>query len=1020
MLYFIALLFIGTIVSFSAPCPDGWRQSTLNPNKCYLIVTNKKLWFDAESYCQSTTASGHLTSITSAFEQAFIDGLIKDTPPASVCDKVWIGANDMQQNGVFTWADGTPFLYTRWEPGQPNLSQGAQCVASKAHSTGLWSTNNCGDGLCFICASYTSASSSTTTQVPFTTQPSPTTPAQSTKAPAAAWPDITILLDTSYNLAPGSNALNQNGFEAVRTFLVNTLQQYRIDINHTRVSLVTFDGTANVVFTFNQYLSMASLMNAIGNTWQYGPPGTHTADRNLNAALQTVLTKVYSELSGSGYNPNHINFLWAFVTGTPTDGNGYVQTLYQLQSMGIRTQAIGLGSMDQIFLSNFDFNSFDYANPFDSVSGVASPTSPLPHILFQESTIYSTPPPTLAQISADFVIVIEESTQLTPGNFINVKGFLTQFFTHLQFGPAGSSVALFSYNNRSLLGWTLNTGNDKANVLDITSKLSYQNSNISTPNINAALDSLNSIYLNPSSGYQGRSTFIIFLTSSSTVSPDIDPFKALTVRQKATVFAIDIGGNNTTPEYFERLTGDVDHQGFSLSGSGALLNWVNKPLINVINPMNTFFQKMIMYQQNYIYYNPIPLSQVMADFVFAIDQTLLTQADFQSIQAYLVSLTAQFTISPQYAQVGVVTYSGSLIAKNGIALNGNANYAQLTNAINGLPWTNSAGQATSDIAAVYHFISNVLLTPAQGWRYGPTFVIVLSSAYNSTLYNGTYNNAEIQHLNSMAHTYGISLNGYGTGPGGFLPHYCEIVAAVASPSALTINSATSKNIISTIDSQYKTDRFPPLPPLNSVQADFIFVIDQSKDLLASDFVMIKTFLEQFALMWDSQNIGINGLQIAVVSYNSQGILMQSSFSLNSYMNGLDLLNAIGNLQPVQSSQEDSDIAKAIQYVNSNTLSASQGRRWWKPAFVTFISVAQQLTNPLDQSQINILNANSHTFGFDYSEYPTTFQYLAQITGNIDLVERISDFDFSTPAVQNYLSFVEYIWRDWANSNSKRR
>uniref|UniRef100_A0A914XG15 VWFA domain-containing protein n=1 Tax=Plectus sambesii TaxID=2011161 RepID=A0A914XG15_9BILA len=390
------------------------------------------------------------------------------------------------------------------------------------------------------------------------------------------------------------------------------------------------------------------------------------------------------------------------------------------------------------------------------------------------------------------------------------------------------------------------------------------------------------------------------------------------------------------------------------------------------------------------------------------------------IQNYLVNLTAQMTISPQYAQIGVIVYSGTKTATAGFALNSNTNYMQLKNAINGLSWTDSAGQTTSDIAAAYDFISKVMLRPAQGWRFGPTFVIVLSSSFNSTLYNGTYNNAEIQQLNSVAHTYGISLTGYGVGSQGFLTHYCRNTATVSSPSALTVTSATSMNMISAIDSQYKTDRFPPLPPLSSVQADFIFVIDQSHEMFASDFAAIKTFLTTFVMMWDSQNIGIDGSQLAVVSYNSQGILMQSTFALNSYKSGTDLSNAIGNLPPVSSIQTDSDIATAIQYINRYTLSAAQGRRWWKPAFVTFIGVAQNLTKPLDQSQIDMLNANSQTFGFDYFEYPTTFQYLAQITGNIDLVERISDFDFSKPGVQNYLAFVEYIWRDWANSNSKRR
>uniref|UniRef100_A0A914VVL6 Uncharacterized protein n=1 Tax=Plectus sambesii TaxID=2011161 RepID=A0A914VVL6_9BILA len=152
MLYFTIFFLIGAIFSFSAPCPDGWRQSDVIANKCYLIVTNKKNWFDADKYCQSATANGHLTSITSAFEQANINAIVSETQSSSVCDSMWIGANDIEQIGVFTWMDGTPFSYARWEPGQPNLSPNKLCVASQARSSGLWGTNDCGDEFCFICA----------------------------------------------------------------------------------------------------------------------------------------------------------------------------------------------------------------------------------------------------------------------------------------------------------------------------------------------------------------------------------------------------------------------------------------------------------------------------------------------------------------------------------------------------------------------------------------------------------------------------------------------------------------------------------------------------------------------------------------------------------------------------------------------------------------------------------------------------------------------------------------------------
>uniref|UniRef100_A0A914VAQ0 Uncharacterized protein n=1 Tax=Plectus sambesii TaxID=2011161 RepID=A0A914VAQ0_9BILA len=154
-------------------------QSHITPNKCYYVGIQKKIWFDADAYCTNAAPNAHLTSITSAFENYNVDAVATSTLNASACDQFWIGGNDFNVNGQFAWADGSPWQYTNWAPGQPDLTQ--NCVSSSALKTRLWKTEDCGVENCFICEMYMGGSDNTS--LPPTTLPSTATSTRTSVSP---------------------------------------------------------------------------------------------------------------------------------------------------------------------------------------------------------------------------------------------------------------------------------------------------------------------------------------------------------------------------------------------------------------------------------------------------------------------------------------------------------------------------------------------------------------------------------------------------------------------------------------------------------------------------------------------------------------------------------------------------------------------------------------------------------------------------------------------------------------------
>ena len=95
----------------------------------YYIFTDEKSWYDADDFCKSQ--NGYLATITSSEEQQFVQQYMQKVKKSLTTNnnetwnkELWIGANDLNFEGVWEWSNGESFNYTNWGNNQPDDSGG--------------------------------------------------------------------------------------------------------------------------------------------------------------------------------------------------------------------------------------------------------------------------------------------------------------------------------------------------------------------------------------------------------------------------------------------------------------------------------------------------------------------------------------------------------------------------------------------------------------------------------------------------------------------------------------------------------------------------------------------------------------------------------------------------------------------------------------------------------------------------------------------------------------------------------
>jgi hypothetical protein len=118
-----------------------------SPNNlhCYIFVATATDWATARADCVSK--GGDLASITTDPENVYVAAGISDTS--------WLGGTDAASEGTWVWSNGDPFVYTNWNTGEPNNTNGNEnCNTMYGAATGLlglWNDANCATVYPYVC-----------------------------------------------------------------------------------------------------------------------------------------------------------------------------------------------------------------------------------------------------------------------------------------------------------------------------------------------------------------------------------------------------------------------------------------------------------------------------------------------------------------------------------------------------------------------------------------------------------------------------------------------------------------------------------------------------------------------------------------------------------------------------------------------------------------------------------------------------------------------------------------------------
>ncbi|XP_077071235.1 uncharacterized protein LOC143723129 [Siphateles boraxobius] len=686
----------------------------------------------------------------------------------------------------------------------------------------------------------------------------------------------------------------RNTFPAMRDFVQRVVEQFDIEANRDRVSVVQYSRDAEVNFYLNTYATKVEILNTVRGL-------RHRGGRPLNtgAALQYVRDSVFTTSAGSRKQEGVPQILILLSGGRSSDNIDTPASA--LKESGILI--FGIGTRNSSREVQRIANDPTYAQPINEFSDLPSVQqqfiSSLNNVLVRVKSMTPTAAAERGMARRDVVFLLDGSDG-TRSSFPAMRDFVERMVERLNVSEKRDHVSVVQYSRDPDSHFYLNTYSRKEDVLDTLRGLRHKGGR--PLNTGAALQYVRDNVFTASSGsrlVEGVPQLLILLSGGKSFDNVDIPASSL---KELGVLIFAIGSRSSDSRELQKISNEPSYA-LSVSDFADLPSVQQQILTNI----NTAFVEGTSITTTTIAEG----RRQRRDVVFLLDGSDATRNGFPAMKEFVQSMVEKLEVAENRDHVSVVQYSRD--AEAHFYLNTYETKEEILDSVRGL--RHKGGRPLHTGAALQYVIDNVFTASSGSRRLeGVPQILVLLSGGRS------FDNVEaaassLKELGIL--TFGIGSRGSDSRELqriSYDPNYALSVSDfIELPNVQEQLLASVKNVSIPITPNSQTVTADYVTP----RKDIVFLLDGS-DGTRNSFPAMRDFVQRVV---EQNTIEANRDRVSVVQYSREA---EVHFYLNSYTTKEEVLDRVRGLR--HKGGRPLNTGAALQYARDNVFTASSGSR----------------------------------------------------------------------------------------------
>ncbi|XP_058642211.1 collagen alpha-3(VI) chain-like isoform X16 [Onychostoma macrolepis] len=707
--------------------------------------------------------------------------------------------------------------------------------------------------------------------------------------------DMVFLLD-------GSDG-TRNSFPAMRDFVQRVVEQFNIEANRDRVSVVQYSRDAEVHFYLNSYTTKEDVLDRVRGL-------RHKGGRPLNtgAALQYVRDNVFTASSGSRRLVGVPQILVLLSGGRSSDSVDAVAS--SLKELGVLTFGLGSRGSDSRELQRISYDT--------SYALTVSDFRELPNI--QEQLLASvqavpipitptSPTVTAEQMRARWdVVFLMDGSDGTRRSFTAMRDFVERMVERLNVSENRDRVSVIQYSRDPEAHFYLNTYSKKEDNLKTIRGLRHKGGR--PINTGAALQYVRDNVFTASAGsrrVEGVPQLLILLSGGRSFDNVDTPASSL---KELGVLIFGIGSRSSDSRELQRISHEPS---YALSVSEfADLPSVQQQLFTNINTA--------LVERTPITTTVIVESQgPKKDIIFVIDGSEGVGREFPIIQEFVRRVVENLNVGENKIRVGVVQYGDSPYAD--IYLN---SHRTKEGVLNGIKELRQRGGRQRNLGRAIDFVSREVLASGRGGRKQegvPQFVVAISGGKATD--NIRPSATALKQSGVIPFSIGTrDVDTQELQVTSYVPRFAYTVDDLPGlytiqDTLITTLTELSSEELAKLRPVYPSETVIPVPVPRGDKRDVVFLIDGTTRM-RSEFPAIRDMVQRVV---ETLDVGLDNIRISVVQYSDDPKL---EFLLNEHSTKEEVRQAIRRMRSKGGNQLNT--GQALEYVSKNIYQRSAGSR----------------------------------------------------------------------------------------------